>query len=89
MSLIARIESELKDARLARDEDRRDALSLVLNALQAAQDLPRCLARGSEFRGGPREFPALQGRREDDRAGEDHGEGEDGEHRLPAHRIAW
>ena len=37
MSLIARIESELKEARLARDEDRRDALSLVLNALQGAQ----------------------------------------------------
>jgi uncharacterized protein len=37
MSLIARIEEELKAARLARDEDRRDALSLVLNALQAAK----------------------------------------------------
>ena len=35
--LIARIEDELKAARLARDEDRRDALSLLLNALQAAQ----------------------------------------------------
>ena len=37
VSLIARIEDELKAARLARDEDRRDALSLVLNSLQGAQ----------------------------------------------------
>jgi uncharacterized protein len=37
MSLIARITEELKAARLARDEDRRDALSLVLNALQLSQ----------------------------------------------------
>ena len=37
MSLIARIEAELKAARLARDGDRRDALSLVLNALRAAE----------------------------------------------------
>ena len=35
MSLIARIETELKEARLARDEDRRDALSLVLSSLQS------------------------------------------------------
>ena len=38
MSLIARIEEELKAARLARDEDRRDALSLVLNALQGSEE---------------------------------------------------
>jgi len=37
MSVIADIESELKEARLARDDRRRDALALVLNALQAAQ----------------------------------------------------
>ena len=37
MSVIADIESELKQARLARDDRRRDALALVLNALQSAQ----------------------------------------------------
>ena len=50
MSLIARIEGELKTARLARDEDRRDALSLVLNALQAAQkELQRPLSEEEEL----------------------------------------
>ncbi len=37
MTLIADIESELKDARLARDVERRDALALLLNALRSAQ----------------------------------------------------
>ena len=37
MSLSIRIESELKAARLARDDDRRDALALVLNALRGAE----------------------------------------------------
>jgi uncharacterized protein YqeY len=37
MSVIADIESERKEARLARDDRRRDALALVLNALQNAQ----------------------------------------------------
>ncbi|HWQ23303.1 MAG TPA: GatB/YqeY domain-containing protein [Gaiellaceae bacterium] len=37
MSLVARIEGELKAARLARDADRRDALSLLLNALRGAE----------------------------------------------------
>jgi len=37
MSVIARIEQELKDARLARDEPRRDALSLLLSALRSAE----------------------------------------------------
>jgi uncharacterized protein YqeY len=37
MSVIADIESELMEARLARDDRRRDALALVLNALQNAQ----------------------------------------------------
>jgi len=44
MTLVPRIEEELKAARLARDEDRRDALSLLLNALRAAQkELGRAL----------------------------------------------
>jgi hypothetical protein len=37
MTLIADIESELKQARLTRDEERRDALALLLNALRGAQ----------------------------------------------------
>lgn len=37
MTLVPRIEEELKAARLARDADRRDALSLLLSALRAAQ----------------------------------------------------
>ena len=50
MSLIARIEDELKAARLARDEDRRDALSLVLNSLQNAQkELQRELSDDEEL----------------------------------------
>ena len=50
MSLITRIEEELKAARLARDADRRDALSLVLNSLQAAQkELQRALSDDEEL----------------------------------------
>jgi uncharacterized protein YqeY len=50
MTLIARIETELKDARLARDTDRRDALSLLLNALQAAhKELRRPLSDEEEL----------------------------------------
>ena len=37
MSLIARMEEELKQARLARDEARRDALSLILASLRSAE----------------------------------------------------
>ena len=50
MMLIARIEDELKAARLARDEDRRDALSLLLNSLQSAQkELQRPLSEDEEL----------------------------------------
>jgi uncharacterized protein len=50
MSLIARIEGELKAARLARDADRRDALSLVLNSLRAAEkELDRPLSDDEEL----------------------------------------
>jgi uncharacterized protein len=50
MSLIARIEEELKAARLARDEDRRDALSLILHALRDAQkELQRPLSEEEEL----------------------------------------
>jgi uncharacterized protein len=45
MTLIADIESELKDARLARDDARRDALSLLLSALRSAEkELQRALS---------------------------------------------
>jgi len=37
VTLVPLIEEELKVARLERDTDRRDALSLLLNALRAAQ----------------------------------------------------
>jgi hypothetical protein len=50
MTLIGRVESELKAARLARDDRRRDALSLVLNALRAAQkELQRPLTEEEEL----------------------------------------
>ena len=37
MTLIADIERELKQARLARDDQRRDALALLLSSLRSAQ----------------------------------------------------
>jgi uncharacterized protein len=37
VSLVTRIEDELREARLARDEERRDALSLILSALRSAE----------------------------------------------------
>ncbi|MCZ7588138.1 MAG: GatB/YqeY domain-containing protein [Gaiella sp.] len=45
MTLIAEIEDELKDARRARDVERRNALALVLNALRGAEkELQRSLS---------------------------------------------
>ena len=50
MSLILRMEEELKAARLARDADRRDALSLILNALRNAEkELERPLSDDEEL----------------------------------------
>ena len=50
MSLIADIEKELKQARLARDEDRRDALSLILASLRSAEkELLRPLSEDEEL----------------------------------------
>jgi uncharacterized protein len=50
MSLITRIEEELKEARLARDNDRRDALSLILASLRSAQkELQRPLSDDEEL----------------------------------------
>jgi hypothetical protein len=45
MTLITDIEEELKGARRARDDQRRDALALVLNALRSAEkELQRSLS---------------------------------------------
>ena len=50
MTLVERIEEELRSARLARDEDRRDALSLILHALREAQkELRRPLSDEEEL----------------------------------------
>lgn len=50
MSLIAAIEGSLKEARLARDDRRRDALALVLNALRGAEkELQRPLSDDEEL----------------------------------------
>ena len=50
MSLIARIEDELRQARLARDEERRDALSLILASLRSAEkELQRSLSDDEEL----------------------------------------
>jgi uncharacterized protein YqeY len=50
MSLIAQIEDEVKEAMLARDGQRRDALRLILASLRAAEkDLQRPLSDGEEL----------------------------------------
>jgi uncharacterized protein YqeY len=50
MTLVERVEQELRDARLARDGDRRDALSLILHALRDAQkELQRPLSEEEEL----------------------------------------
>ena len=50
MTLVHRIRSELEEARRARDDARRDALSLVLNSLQGAEkELQRPLSEQEEL----------------------------------------
>jgi uncharacterized protein len=50
VSLIEEIEGELKDAMLARDAERRDALRLILNSLKASQkELQRPLSEEEEL----------------------------------------
>jgi uncharacterized protein len=50
MTLIARVETALRDARLAREKERRDALSLILHALRDAQkELQRPLTDEEEL----------------------------------------
>ena len=50
MHLISTIENELKQARLARDNDRRDALTLILSSLRSAEkELQRPLSEDEEL----------------------------------------
>ena len=50
MSLVTRLEGEVKDAMLARDATRRDALRLILNSLRSAEkDLQRPLSDDEEL----------------------------------------
>ena len=50
MTLVQEIERELREARLARDDDRRDALSLILHALRSAEkELQRPLSDQEEL----------------------------------------
>ena len=45
MDLIVTIENELKQARLAREDDRRDALTLILSSLRSAEKELQVLQR--------------------------------------------
>ncbi len=50
MSLIVQLEQEVKDAMLARDGERRDALRLILNSLRSAEkELQRPLSDDEEL----------------------------------------
>ena len=50
VGLIATIEDELKEARLARDDERRDALALILASLRSAEkELQRPLSEDEEL----------------------------------------
>src|SRR3954447_25259955 len=50
MSLVTRLEQEVKDAMLARDNERRDALRLILSSLKSAEkDLLRPLSEEEEL----------------------------------------
>jgi uncharacterized protein len=50
MTLITRLESDLKEAMLEQDAERRDALRLILSSLRAAEkDLQRELAEDEEL----------------------------------------
>jgi len=50
VDLITTIESELKQARLAREDDRRDALTLILSSLRSAEkELQRPLSEDEEL----------------------------------------
>ena len=72
MSLIARLETELKDAMRARDDERRNALRLILSSLRAAEkELQRPLHDDEELqvlqRERKRRIEAAEGFRSGDR----------------------
>jgi uncharacterized protein YqeY len=66
VSLIGRLEQEVKDAMLARENDRRDALRLILSSLRSADEELQVLQRerkkrqeaAEAFRSGDREEQA-------------------------------
>ncbi len=71
MSLVARMEDELRQARLARDEERRDALSLLLASLRSAEkELQRPLSDDEELQVLQRERKRRQEAAEAFRAGD-------------------
>ncbi len=71
MSLLARMEDELRQARLARDEERRDALSLLLASLRSAEkELQRPLSDDEELQVLQRERKRRQEAAEAFRAGD-------------------
>ena len=83
MSLIARIEEELKAARLDRDAERRDALSLVLNALRGSEkELQRPLSDEEELQVLQRERKRRLDAAEAFRAGGREEQAEDEEYEL-------
>jgi uncharacterized protein YqeY len=50
VSLVERLEGEVKEAMLARDDERRDALRLILNSLRGAEkELQRPLSEDEEL----------------------------------------
>jgi uncharacterized protein YqeY len=70
MSLIARLEDELKQAMVARDDERRDALRLILASLRAAEkELQRPLHDDEELQVLQRERKRRQEAAEAFRAG--------------------
>ncbi|MDQ3085802.1 MAG: GatB/YqeY domain-containing protein [Actinomycetota bacterium] len=83
MSLILRMEEELKAARLARDADRRDALSLILNALRNAEkELERPLSDDEELQVLQRERKRRLEAADAFRAGDREEQAEDEEYEL-------
>ena len=82
MSLIAQLESEVKEATLARDAPRRDALRLILASLRTAEkDLQRPLSNDEELQVLQRERKRRQEAAEAFRAGgrEEQAAGEEAE----------
>ena len=70
MSLIVQLESEVKEATLARDATRRDALRLILSSLRAAEkELQRPLSNDEELQVLQRERKKRQEAAEAFRAG--------------------